>query len=163
MPWYYRVKAAINAAMPFLAPTQETDLALLVSAILKKQTLCLSDLARAYSTPKKRRVGAPKHDLLHRPKRLWRFTDNERVDASEVQLALVAHHRPSGLPPSVARKACLWGAPETGHKVSGASPVCPKPAKGRETPQGPQGGQPFGGVTTFPGQPLIGDHHLSQA
>lgn len=91
MPWYYRVKAAINAAMLFLAPTQETDLALLVSAILKKQTLCPSELARAYPTPKKRRVGAPKHDLLHRPKRLWRFTDNERVDASEVQLALVAH------------------------------------------------------------------------
>ena len=91
MPWYYRVKAAINTAMPFLAPTQETNLALLVSAILKKRTLCLSELARAYPTPKKRRVGAPKHDLLHRLKRLWRFTDNERVDASEVQLALVAH------------------------------------------------------------------------
>jgi len=29
VPWYYRVKAAINAAMPFLAPTQETNLALL--------------------------------------------------------------------------------------------------------------------------------------
>lgn len=91
MPWYYRVKAAINTAMPFLAPTQETNLALLVSAILKKRTLCLSELARAYPTPKKRRVAAPKHDLLHRLKRLWRFTDNERVDASEVQLALVAH------------------------------------------------------------------------
>jgi hypothetical protein len=91
MPWYYRVKAAINAAMPFLAPTQQTNLALLVSAILKKQTLCLSELARAYPTPQKRRVAAPKHDLLHRLKRLWRFTDNERVDASEVQLALVAH------------------------------------------------------------------------
>jgi hypothetical protein len=99
MPWYYRVKAAINAAMPFLAPTQQTNLALLVSAILKKQTLCLSELARAYPTPQKRRVAAPKHDLLHRLKRLWRFTDNERVDASEVQLALVAHTiAPLGFP-----------------------------------------------------------------
>lgn len=91
MPWYYRVLSAINAAMPFLVPTQATNLALLVSAILKKQTLCLSELARAYPSPAKRRVSAPKHDLLHRIKRLWRFTNNERVDATQVQLALVAH------------------------------------------------------------------------
>jgi hypothetical protein len=91
MPWYYRIEAAINAAMPFLVPTQKTNLALLVSAILKKRTLCLSELARAYPTPEERRVRAPKHDLLHRLKRLWRFTDNERVDALEVQLALVPH------------------------------------------------------------------------
>ena len=91
MPWYYRVRAAINAAAPFLAPTQQTNLALLVSAILKKRTLCLSELARAYPTPKERRVAAPKHDLLHRLKRLWRFIDNERVDALALQLAFVPH------------------------------------------------------------------------
>lgn len=91
MPWYYRAKAAINTAMPFLAATQRTNLALLVSAILKKQTLCLSELARAYPTPEKRRVRAPKHNLLHRLKRLWRFVDNERVDAMEVQIALVEY------------------------------------------------------------------------
>ena len=91
MPWYYRAKAAINVAAPFLVVTQKTNLALLVSAILKKQTLCLSELARSYPTPEKRRVPAPKHDLLHRLKRLWRFTANERVDALEVQLAFVGH------------------------------------------------------------------------
>lgn len=91
MPWYCRVQQAINSALPFLVSTQKTNLALLVSAILKKQTLCLSELARAYPTPKKRRVSCPKHDLLHRLKRLWRFTANERMDAREVQLALVAH------------------------------------------------------------------------
>ena len=91
MPWYYRVRNAINAAAPFLAPTQQTNLALLVSAILKKRTLCLSELARAYPTPQERRVASPKHDLLHRLKRLWRFIDNERVDALEVQLAVVPH------------------------------------------------------------------------
>ena len=48
MPWYCRVRQAINTAMPFLVHTQKTNLALLVSAILKKQTLCLSELARAY-------------------------------------------------------------------------------------------------------------------
>lgn len=91
MPCYYRIRNAINAATPFLVPTQKTNLALLVSAILKKQTLCLSELARAYPTPEKRRVDAPKHCLLHRLKRLWRFTDNGRVDAQEVQLAFVPH------------------------------------------------------------------------
>ena len=91
MPWYYRARVAINAAVPFLVPTQKTNLALLVSAILKKRTLCLSELARAYPTPKKRRVSAPKHCLLHRLKRLWRFTDNERVDALAIQTAFVPH------------------------------------------------------------------------
>ena len=100
MPWYYRVRDAINAAAPFLAPTQATNLSLLVSAILKKRTLCLSELARAYPTPIERRVAAPKHDLLHRLKRLWRFTANERVDALAVQAALVPHTvtRLAGLP-----------------------------------------------------------------
>jgi len=46
MPWYYRVRNAINTAAPFLAPTQKTNLALLVSAILKTRTLCLSELDR---------------------------------------------------------------------------------------------------------------------
>lgn len=91
MQWYCRVRSAINTAMPFLGSTQATNLALLVSAILKKQTLCLSELARAYPIPDERRVRAPKHCLLHRLKRLRRFTANERVDAREVQLALVSH------------------------------------------------------------------------
>jgi hypothetical protein len=34
VPWYNRVLSAINAAAPFLVPTQATNLALLVSAIL---------------------------------------------------------------------------------------------------------------------------------
>jgi Transposase DDE domain len=91
VPWYYRVRNAINAAAPFLVPTQQTNPALLVSAILKTRTLCLSELARAYPTPKERRVAAPKHCLLHRLKRLWHFTANERVDALQVQLAFVPH------------------------------------------------------------------------
>src|SRR3954470_2106423 len=91
VPWYNRVLSAINATAPFLLPTQAANLALLVSAILKKRTLCLSELARAYPTPDERRVAAPKHDLLHRLKRLWRFTGNERVDALETQMAFVPH------------------------------------------------------------------------
>jgi len=51
LPWYDRILCAINAAAPFLVSTQATNLALLTSAILKKRTLCLSELARAYPTP----------------------------------------------------------------------------------------------------------------
>lgn len=91
MPGYFRVQAAINSALPELLFTQKINLALLVSAILKKQTLCLSELARAYPVSAKRRVKSPKHCLLHRLKRLWRFTDNERVNAVSVQMAFVAH------------------------------------------------------------------------
>ncbi|MCA1838694.1 MAG: transposase, partial [Actinobacteria bacterium] len=58
---------------------------------LKKRTLCLSELARSYPTSEHRRVPAPKHDLLHRIKRLWRFIGNERVDPLAVQLALVTY------------------------------------------------------------------------
>ena len=41
--------------------------------------------------PAERRIESPKHCLLHRLKRLWRFTDNERVDALWVQLAFIPH------------------------------------------------------------------------
>jgi hypothetical protein len=91
LAWYNRVLCAINVAAPFLVLTQATNLALLTSAILKKRTLCLSELARAYPTPRERRVTAPKHDLLHRLERLWRFTDNERLDALATQVAFVPH------------------------------------------------------------------------
>ncbi|MCA1837593.1 MAG: transposase [Actinobacteria bacterium] len=91
MPWYNCVLNAINAAAPFLVATQATNLALLISAILKKRTLCLSELARAYPTPEERKTAAPKHDLLHRLKRLWRFIENERVDALATQVAFVPH------------------------------------------------------------------------
>ena len=89
MPWYPRVLAAVRAAAPFLAPSQAVNLALLTSAILARRTLCLSELARAYPVPAVRRVARPKHDLLHRLKRLWRFIDNARADPVAIQVALV--------------------------------------------------------------------------
>ncbi len=89
MTWYPRIQAAIKTTLPFLAATQATNLALLVSALLQRQTLCLSELARAYPRPARCRVPTPKHDLLHRLKRLWRFLNNERVDPLVVQVALI--------------------------------------------------------------------------
>jgi hypothetical protein len=91
MPWYPRIHAAIQQVLPALLPTQATNLALLVSALLTKRSSCLSELARAYPRPdpEQRRVPAPKHDLLYRLKRLWRFLDNHRIDAQALQLALI--------------------------------------------------------------------------
>ncbi len=89
MPWYRRVHAAIDACLPPLTTTQATNLALLVSAILARRSLSLSELARAWPRPATPRVPAPKHDLAHRLKRLWRFTANQRVDPVAVQTALI--------------------------------------------------------------------------
>lgn len=89
MTWYPALQRAIKTSFAFLAQTQATNLALLVSALLTRQTLCLSELARAYPRPSVRRVTRPKHDLLYRLKRLWRFLNNERVDPLVVQSALI--------------------------------------------------------------------------
>ena len=52
LPRYYRAKGHhVNATTPFLLSTRATKLTILVNAILKKRTLCLSELARAYPTP----------------------------------------------------------------------------------------------------------------
>lgn len=91
MKWYPRVLEAIKSAAPFLNVSQTINLALLVSAILAKRTLCLSELARAYPSAEHRRVDNPKHDLLHRLKRLWRFVDNGRVDDIALQAAMIPH------------------------------------------------------------------------
>jgi hypothetical protein len=91
MPWYPRILIAINSALPTLAATQATNLALLVSALLARRTCCLSALARAFPTPAQRRVAQPKHDLLHRLKRLWRFLDNPRLDPLAIQTAMIPH------------------------------------------------------------------------
>jgi hypothetical protein len=75
--------------LPTLASTQATNLALVVSALLARRTCCLS--ARAFPTPPTRRVAHPKHDLLHRLKRLWRFLDTPRLDPLAIQTALIPH------------------------------------------------------------------------
>jgi hypothetical protein len=82
VPWYYRVKAAINVAAPFLAPTQVIYLALLVSAILKKRIPSASrSWPELIRLPKSAASPPQARDLLHRVKRLWRFIDNERAEA----------------------------------------------------------------------------------
>jgi hypothetical protein len=48
MPWHPRIYAAIQHVLPILLPTQATNLALLVSALLAKRSVCLSWVARTY-------------------------------------------------------------------------------------------------------------------
>lgn len=91
MRWYIQVHAAVQRALPTLRAMQAINLALLVSAILARRSLCLTALARAYPTPAVRRVARPRHDLLHRVKRVWRFLDNARVDALALQIAFLPH------------------------------------------------------------------------
>ena len=91
MSWYAQVHAAVQRALPTLRATQAANLALLVSAILARRTLNLTALAREYPRPAARRAACPRHDLLHRLKRLWRFTANARLDALALQVAFLPH------------------------------------------------------------------------
>ena len=80
MAFYRHLFPALKAACPFLLPTQAANLALLVGAIVQQRTLNLTRLARAFPIPAERRVASPKHELLHRLKRLSRFLSNGQVD-----------------------------------------------------------------------------------
>jgi hypothetical protein len=82
----------IQWILPIVLPTQATDLALLVSALLAKRSSRLSEPAQAYPRPalEQRRVPAPRHDLLYRLKRLWWLLDNRRVDTQARAVPLSA-------------------------------------------------------------------------
>ena len=91
MLWYKRVLCAIYTAIPFLMPTQATNLALLVGAILKKRTLRLSELAR----------GLPGG-------RGWPSATAHRGKASVISLALGLAGGSRNIPPSDLRQPCMW-------------------------------------------------------
>lgn len=89
MVFYHSLFAAIMGTCSFLLPTQAANLALLVGAILSKRTLRLTPLATEFPIPVVRRKDNPKHELLHRLKRLSRFLSNRQVDAAGVQAAFI--------------------------------------------------------------------------
>ena len=88
MRWYQKVLDEIKEVLPLRA-TQRVNLALLVGALLERRSCILTELARSFPRPYRRRVKTPKHDLLYRVKRLWRFLNNPRVDPGACQLALI--------------------------------------------------------------------------
>lgn len=89
MPFYRRILPVITACCPFLLEPQAINLALLIGAVLAKRSLCLTTLAQAFPIPAVRAVPAPKHELLHRLKRLSRFLSNDQVDPVAIQAACI--------------------------------------------------------------------------
>jgi hypothetical protein len=89
MASYARLLPLIKTCCPFLRATQAANLTWLVVALLTKRRLCLTTLAKAFPRPPARRGAAPKHELLHRLKRLSRFLSNERIDPVALQLAFL--------------------------------------------------------------------------
>jgi len=61
---------------------------LLCQALFARHSLVLTELARAYPVPSQRKTAKPKHGLLHRVKRLWRFLHNRRPDQAGLMLRL---------------------------------------------------------------------------
>jgi hypothetical protein len=89
VPCSRRILPVITACCPFLLEPQAINLALVVGAILARRSLCLTTLARAFPVPAVRAVPAPKHELLHRLKRLSRFLSNEQIDPVAIQVACI--------------------------------------------------------------------------
>lgn len=76
MELYPLLLSFIKELAPGWRKTQVSGLALLAQAIFRRHSLMLTELARAYPIPPERKVARPKHGLLHRVKRLWRFLHN---------------------------------------------------------------------------------------
>lgn len=89
MASYRALLPLVKTACPFLRHTQAVNFAWLVAALVCKRTLCLTTLAKVLPRPAQRRTPTPKHELLHRLKRLSRFLSNEQVDPIALQLAWV--------------------------------------------------------------------------
>lgn len=89
MPCSRRILPVIAGRCPFLLEPRAINLALLVGALLVRRSLCLTTLAAAFPMPAVRQVDRPKHELLHRLKRLSRFLSNEQVDPTAVQAACI--------------------------------------------------------------------------
>ncbi len=89
MASYARLLPLVKTVCPFLRATQAVNFTWLVVALLSQRTLCLTTLAQVFPRPPRRRTPAPKHELLHRLKRLSRFLSNEQVDPVALQVAFI--------------------------------------------------------------------------
>jgi hypothetical protein len=87
MQLYPQLFAFFKEIAPTWRKTQLVNFALLGQAIFQRRSLVLAELARAYPIPSQRKVANPKHGLLHRVKRLWRFLRNTRLDQTALRLS----------------------------------------------------------------------------
>lgn len=88
MELYPQLLSFIKEVAPTWRKTQLANLTLLGQALFQRHSLVLTELARAYPIPPKRKVDRPKHGLLHRVKRLWRFLHNPHLDLEALMLRL---------------------------------------------------------------------------
>jgi hypothetical protein len=89
MASYARLLPLVKSVCPFLRSTQAVNFTWLIVALLTRRTLCLTTLAKTFPRPTTRRTVAPKHELLHRLKRLSRFLSNDRIDPLALQVAFI--------------------------------------------------------------------------
>jgi hypothetical protein len=89
MKLYTQLLPFFKEIAPTWRKTQLVNLALLASALFQKRRFLLSELARAYPIPARRKVSKPKHGLVYRVKRLWRFLDNDRLDEDGLMQRLI--------------------------------------------------------------------------
>lgn len=102
MSLYPLLLSFIQEVAPTWRHASHVNLALLARGIIQRRSLRLTDLARTYPVPVRRKVRRPKHDLLHRVKRLWRFLAYPTLDVAAVQERLVR------LSASACRVPGLW-------------------------------------------------------
>ncbi len=89
MSLYPQLLAFVSEVCATWRKTQQVNLALLCHALLRRRSFTLTQLARGYPLPARRKTRAPKHGLLHRVKRLWRFLAQTAVDEAGLRQRLV--------------------------------------------------------------------------
>ena len=89
MSLYPQLLAFVSELCPEWRKTQRVNLALLCQALLTRRSFTLTQLARGYPVPVRRKCAHPKHGLLHRVKRLWRFLGHPTVDETGLRQRLV--------------------------------------------------------------------------
>lgn len=88
MELYPHLVSFIKEVAPSWRKTQVRNLALLSQAIFRRHSLVITELARAYPIPEGRKVVSPKHGLIYRVKRLWRYLSNPKLDHDSLMLRL---------------------------------------------------------------------------
>jgi hypothetical protein len=89
MSLYPAMFAFVSELCPRWRRSQRVNLTLLCQALVARRSLTLTQLARAYPVPGRRKVPRPNHGLLHRVKRLWRFLAHPTLDETDLRQRLV--------------------------------------------------------------------------
>ena len=86
---FARILPWVLAVWPDLDLRLARTLTWLMVALQRSKNFVLAEWARILPAPKQPRVPHPKHGLLHRIKRVWRWVSHPRLDPIELQLRAV--------------------------------------------------------------------------